>query len=164
MEIPCPLLTPTVEFAVALIEKTRLRMLKMTEDLSTEQILRIPRGFHNNLLWNLGHVVATQQILCYEKSGLPLRLPVFFLSAFRKGTHPGEWKGSMNPGDAKTWLMETVKLLREDLHGNVFVSYQPYETSAGIRLASVCDAICFDAWHESQHLGVMSALRKLVLM
>jgi hypothetical protein len=164
MEVPCPLLTPTVEFAVSLIEKTRQRMLKMTEDLSTEQILHIPGGFHNNLLWNLGHVVATQQILCYEKSGLPLRLPVFFLSPFRKGTHPGEWKGAMNPGDIKAWLIETVKLLREDLHGNVFVSCQPHETSAGIRLTSVSDAICFIAWHESQHLRVMPALRKLVLM
>ncbi|RMG65282.1 MAG: DinB family protein, partial [Bacteroidetes bacterium] len=25
----------------------------------------------NNLLWQVGHVVATQQVLCYELSALP---------------------------------------------------------------------------------------------
>ena len=163
MEIPCPLLTPTVEFAVALIEKSRERMLKLADGLTLEQLLRIPPGFRNNLLWNLGHVMVTQQLLCYERCGLPLRIPDYFLPLFRKGTHPGEWKGAMDVEDIKAWLQEAPKLLREDLHKNVFHSYAPYETSAGIPLHSISDAISFVAWHESLHLGVMTAMRKLVI-
>ena len=162
MEAPCPLITPTVEFSVALIEKTRQRMLKVVDGLSSEQLLRVPAGFRNNLLWNLGHVVATLQILCYEKSNVPLRVPTYFLAPFRKGTSPADWTGTMDLDDIETWLLESVKTLREDLHHNVFVSYEPYETSAGIRLTCISDALAFNAWHESQHLGVMTALRKLV--
>ena len=162
MEAPCPLITPTVEFSVALIEKTRQRMLKVVEGLSSEQLLRIPPGFHNNLLWNLGHVIATMQILCYEKCGVPLRVPAYFLAPFRKGTSPADWKGTIDLEDIETWLRESVKTLREDLHKNIFLHYEPYETSAGIRLTCISDALTFNAWHESQHLGVMTALRKLV--
>ena len=162
METPCPLLTPTVEFAVSLIETSRERMLKLVDGLSSEQLLRVPHGFRNNLLWNLGHVMVTQQLLCYEKCGLQLRIPDYFLPLFRKGTHPGEWKGTMDVEDIKAWLMETPKMLLEDLHKNVFHTYTRYETSAGIPLTSISDAISFVAWHESQHLGIMVAMRKLV--
>src|SRR5450756_829787 len=96
MEAPCPLITPTVEFSVSLIEKTRQRMLQIVSGVSQEQLLHIPKGFRNNLLWNFGHVVVVQQDLCYEKSGLPLRIPAYFLAPFKKGSHPGEWTGTMD--------------------------------------------------------------------
>ena len=162
MKAPCPLITPTVEFSVALIEKTRQHMLKAVEGLSSEQLLRIPAGFRNNLLWNLGHVIATMQVLCYEKCGMPWRVPVYFLAPFRKGTSPADWTGTVDLEDIENWLLESVKTLREDLHQNAFVSYEPYETSAGIRLTCISDALAYDAWHESQHLGVMTAMRNLV--
>ena len=162
MEAPCPLITPTVEFSVALIEKTRLRMLKITDGCSPEQLVRIPHGFHNNLLWNLGHVVVTLQILCYEKSSLPLSIPGYLLTPFRKGTSPAEWTGTLDVEEIKTWMLESVKTLREDLHKNAFHVYEPYETSAGIKLTCISEALAFCAWHESQHLGMMLSLKKLV--
>lgn len=163
MQAPCPLLTPTVEFAVSLIEKSRERMLQLVKGLTTEQILRIPHGFHNNLLWNLGHVLVTQQLLCYERCGLPLSIPDYLPPLFRKGTHPGEWKGTMDAEDIEAWLVETVKSLRVDLHNNAFHTYNLYETSAGIKLTCISDALSFVAWHESQHLGFMKGMSKLVL-
>jgi len=162
MEAPCPLLTPTVEFSVSLIEKTRQRMLKMAEALPPEKLLRIPAGFRNNLLWNLGHVMAVQQNLCYEKSEFPVRVPTYLLTPFRKGTHPGEWSGTMDLEDIKTWLLESVNSLREDLHKNVFAHFTPFETGTGAKIASISDALSFDAWHEAMHLGIMMSMLKLV--
>lgn len=162
MEAPCPLITPTVEFSVALIEKTRQRMLKIVEEVSPEQLLRIPHGFHNNLLWNLGHATATLQILCYEKSGLPPSVPVYLIAPFRKGTSPAQWTGTMDVEEIKVWLMESVKTLHEDLRKTAFTHYTPYETSAGVLLTCISDALSFVAWHEAQHLGIMLAMQKLV--
>ncbi len=162
MESPCPLMTPTVEFSVSLIEKNRQRMLKAVAGFPLATLIRIPPGFHNNLLWNLGHIIASQQILCYEKSGLPLRIPAYFITPFRKGSHPGQWTGTMDPEDITAWLMESVKLLREDLHKGLFHTYEPYETSSGVKLGCISDALTFCAGHEAEHLGVMLALRKLV--
>jgi hypothetical protein len=162
MEAPCPLLTPMVEFQLALLESTRNRMLACTESLNNEQLHRIPPSFHNNILWNLGHALVSQQILCYERSGLPPRIPVYFLPLFRKGTNPTQWKGSIDVAEVRSWLIESVPLLREDIRNNIFRDYAPYETSLGIVLPGFAEALAYAVAHETQHLGVIQTLRKLV--
>lgn len=159
---PCPLITPMVEFQLGLLEKTRRRMLEIAAGLTPEQLRRIPPHFHNNILWNLGHVVVTQQILCYQKSGLLLRIPVYLAPLFGKGTSPAQWTGQIDAAEITFWLTESLVLLRRDLEAHVFKTYEPYETSAGVRLAGIGDALGFVPWHESQHLGMILSLRKLV--
>ena len=43
---------------------TRKFLLKITEDLTIEQLNKIPEGFKNNIAWNLTHLLVTQQLLC----------------------------------------------------------------------------------------------------
>jgi len=43
----------------------------MIEDFSLEELNKIPEGFNNNIIWNIAHVIATQQALVYGLSGLP---------------------------------------------------------------------------------------------
>ena len=162
MNAPCPLLTPTVELLVDIISKARQHMLATAEGLTPDRLLRIPPGFRNNLLWNFGHVVVAQQRLCYDACGLPLRVPAYFPPLFRKGTSPADWTGQIDFEEVKIWMIETPKLLREDLENNRFGEFKPYDTSFGVRLAHLSDFIAFTACHENQHLGIVMALRKLV--
>ncbi len=162
MDSPCPLLTPMVEFQLSLLENTRKRMLACTESLSEAQLHRVPPKFHNNILWNLGHAIVSQQILCYERSGLPPRVPVYFLPLFRKGTNPSQWPGRIDIEEVKSWLLESLALLREDIRNNVFKTFAAYETSTGIVLPGFAEALAYAVAHETQHLGVIQTLRKLV--
>ena len=43
------------------------------DNYSLEQLNTIPSGMSNNLIWNLGHVVVSQQKLVYALSGLPMQ-------------------------------------------------------------------------------------------
>ena len=153
---------PNLEIILALLEKSRESMLKVVEGLTPHQMYVLPPGFRNNLLWNMGHALVSQQILCYEQSGLPLRVPPHYLTMFRKGTHPGQWTEAVNPDEVKAWVVETLKYLRADMAAGVFKSFAPYQTSWGVRLTNFPDALAFVAWHESQHSGAMSAMLKLV--
>lgn len=40
--------------------KTRQLLLKITENLTDEQLNKIPQGFKNNIAWNIGHLVVMQ--------------------------------------------------------------------------------------------------------
>ncbi|RZL12338.1 MAG: DinB family protein, partial [Pedobacter sp.] len=58
-----------MENILRIIKACRTKWLSTIEELSTEQMNFIPVGFKNNLAWQLGHVVVSQQILCYRLSG-----------------------------------------------------------------------------------------------
>jgi hypothetical protein len=162
---PCPLVTPLVEFQLSLLEKTRRRALEIVSALTPEQLLTVPKGFHNNILWNLGHVVASQQVLCYVKSGLAPRAPAYLMPLFGKGSSPAQWTAAhveIDVTEIKTWVLDTVSLLRADFENHAFKTYEAYETSTGMVLTNIGEALAFVLWHESMHLGVITSQRKLV--
>ena len=52
-------------------ETSRRHYLKFFDGYTLEQLNRIPEGFSNNLIWNIGHIIVSQQSLVYRLSGLP---------------------------------------------------------------------------------------------
>lgn len=162
MENPCALANPLLDFQLDLLRVGREKMLAAVEGFSAERLLKIPAGFHNNILWNLGHVVVAQQVLCYKNSGLPMRMPAYVPGFFGKGTSPATWTGKIDPEEVKSWLPETLEFLREDVARHVFKTYEPYTTSMGNRLHSFSEALAHVVWHEGLHLGVILSQRKLV--
>ena len=67
------------------VQKTiREILLKILDHHSLEQLNKIPSGFNNNLIWNIAHCIASQQVLVYKLSGLPLQVSDEFLSKYSK--------------------------------------------------------------------------------
>jgi hypothetical protein len=141
---------------------TRNNILSLLEKLSEEQIIVVPPKFNNNILWNAGHVLNSQQRLCYGLTGNPLYIPESYGPLFSKGSSPKDWKETPPIGEIKRLLMETTPLLKEDYHKGIFKNFKEYTTSYGYTLRSAEDVICFNNVHEGVHFGVMMALRKLV--
>ena len=56
------------------LKETRKLCLKIMNSFSDEALVKIPESYNNNILWNLGHLVVTQQLLHYKLSGLPLKI------------------------------------------------------------------------------------------
>ena len=44
--------------------------LDFLEKYTLEQLNKIPEGFSNNLIWNIGHIIVAQQRLVYAASNL----------------------------------------------------------------------------------------------
>jgi hypothetical protein len=145
-----------------LLNITRNNMVKLLGSVSEEQLFVIPSGFKNNMIWNAGHALNSQQKLIYGLAGLNLKVPDSFSALFSKGTSPSEWKEKPDVLEVKSLLMDTAAYLREDYQHGVFKSYKEYPTSYGFELKSIDDAIIFNNVHESLHLGTIMALKKLV--
>jgi hypothetical protein len=141
---------------------TRKNILSLIEKLSDEQLIEIPGKFNNNILWNAGHILNSQQKLCYGLTGNPLYIPESYSPLFSKGTSPKEWQKTPPIADIKKFLSETSQHLKEDYKRGIFKTFKEYTTSFGYDLKSIEDVICFNNVHEGLHLGVMMALRKLV--
>ena len=65
------------------------------EGVTPEAYLQIPAGFDNNIAWNLGHIIVTQQALHYTLSGLPTAVTRTEVAMYKTGSSPPI--GKQNP-------------------------------------------------------------------
>lgn len=142
--------------------QTRRALAALVDDLAPEARTAIPDGFNNHVLWNVGHVVATEQALTYGLSGLPIDLPDGFVADFRKGSSPRDWTRDWDYAEVRDLLLATVDRTEADYRAGRFETYREYRTTPGVVLSSVDDAVRFNLYHEGLHLGAILALRKLV--
>jgi hypothetical protein len=132
----------------------------LVSDLTADEWTRIPPGYRNNLLWNLGHVTWAQQGLCYRLAGVEPRLPQHYKNWFSKGKEPATWADTPDPEEIKAAHGNAWKDLEKDLANGHFGTFSPYTTGVGVHLATHAEAIAFNNVHEGIHLGIMIRLKK----
>lgn len=145
------------------VNRTSRKMLSSYfENYTLEQLNKIPEGFSNNLIWNIAHVVVTQQILVYKLSGLPMSISDEMAELYRKGTKPERDVTQAEADEIKALLFKTVDQVEADYNSGIFVNYQEYPTSTGFILKSAVGAIEFNNFHEGLHIGIMMSIRKFI--
>jgi DinB superfamily len=132
------------------------------DNYSLEQLNKIPEGFKNNLIWNIAHIVVTQQLLVYKFSGLPMMVSDELVQKYMKGTKPELDASQDEVDEIKSLLSKTVDQTKEDYDNGIFKNYQEYPTSTGFVLKNVEGAMAFNNFHEGLHIGILMSLRKLV--
>ena len=142
--------------------KARNLMLSLIKDLSIDQLNKIPDGFKNNIAWNIGHLVVTQQLLCYRNAGLPCLVSDQMIESYKKGTIPVEKITIQDFEEIKSLFLSLPEVFEKDYNNGLFKQYKAYPTSTGIVLSDIATAIKFNFFHEGIHLGVLMALKKLV--
>lgn len=148
--------------ALDTLRRLRQSLSGVVSGLSPEAWQTIPEGFSNNVLWNVGHVVVTAEVLTYALSGLDTNVPREYVKMFRKGTSPADWDAPPDIDGVRRWLTESPDLLEADYRAGRFETYREYTTTPGVVLASVEDGIRFNLFHEGLHIGSVLALRKFV--
>lgn len=151
-----------MSFELEILKKNRALVLKVVEGLSIEQLNKIPEGFNNNIVWNIAHMVVTQQLLCYEFSDLPISVSEVLLKSFRKGTCPEFEVSLVKYEEIKRLFSILPEQLEADYRAGIFKTYQEYTTSVAITLNDIDEAIAFNNLHEGIHLGIILSLKKLV--
>jgi uncharacterized damage-inducible protein DinB len=147
---------------IEIIRKTRAFLLEHLKDLSTEQFNQIPEGFNNNIIWNLGHMIAAQQGICYIRAGLTHPVGEDFWNQFKPGTKPGKPLDAAEIENIKNLLFTTLDQLETDYNNHIFGGYIAWSTRYSVELANIDDAITFLPFHEGLHSGCITALKRLV--
>ena len=155
--IKCEMMTENI-FQVMLQNRRNLHAI-LTKT-SKDKLLKIPKGFNNNVYWNIAHTVITQQILIYKFSGLQMRVPDNLVDKFMKGTVPDGTASDEEMMMIADFLISTAEWLIEDYNTELFKTFKEYTTSARVTLKNVDDAIAFNLFHEVLHIGQISLLLK----
>lgn len=143
-------------------ETSRNIYLKFLENYSLEQVNKIPDGFSNNIIWNAGHVIVSQQKLIYTLSGLPVSISDEMIEKYQNGSRPDGKTTQEEVDEIKKLLFSTVAQTRTDFANGLFKNFTEYQSKTGFHLGSFNDSLEFNNYHEGIHLGMIMNIKKFV--
>lgn len=152
-----------METAFRITNNVRNQFLKFIDNYSLEQLNSTPKGFSNNIIWNIGHCIATQQLLVYKLSGLPMYVSDEFIETYRNGSIPTGKTTQEEVDYIKSILFSSYEKVQEDFAKNIFVTFNEYTTkSTGFTIQNAKQALAFNNFHEGLHLGIIMQIRKFL--
>ncbi len=144
-----------------ILQVTRNNIKTIISKLNLKQLNTIPTGFNNSIAWQLGHVIATQQLLCYGLTNNAFTINNTIIDKYRKGSFPQKINQD-ELDELLNLLTVTSKKLALDYTNELFKTFSTYETSFGFTLNNIEEAIIMNNVHEGLHLGNIMALNKLI--
>ena len=146
------------------LRHVRIHLLKLIENLSTEELNRVPAGFNNNVNWNLGHMLASQQSICYSRSGLHPTIDENYFTLYQKGTKPTDPVSETDIQVLKNLFLQTIDQFGKDYDEGLFNAnpFKAWTTAYGNEILNTEDAISFDMFHEGLHRGYIMALKRVI--
>lgn len=148
-----------MDFTFDVFAKTRGLFKAYLEELSLAQLNAIPHGFNNNIIWNIGHSIVTEQILVYKLSGLKPNVSDALIEKYKKGTKPDGKTTQEEVNELKALTFSTIEHTKADFGSKIFSTFNDYTLSTtGNTLTNVNQAIQFALIHEGMHAGYILAL------
>lgn len=145
------------------VRKTRVKILEGLKDLTPAQLNKIPQGFNNNIIWNLGHMIAAQEGILYLRGGHTLRIEQNFFDSYKMGSKPERELSNSEIEDIRSLLISSLDYLETDVQAGLFQEYPNWTTRFGVEISSFEDAMDFVIFHEGLHLGCITALKKFIV-
>jgi DinB superfamily len=153
-----------METTLSIFKNNRNVYLRLLESFTLEQLNKIPQGFSNNIIWNIAHIIVTQQILVYKLSGLTLLVSGEMEELYKNGSKPTCKTTQAEVDEIKNLLLATVAKTKSDFQTpNFFTNYNEFTTkSTGFTIDSAKTALEFNNFHEGVHFGIMLQIKKFI--
>ena len=134
--------------------------LKSIGDLSDDQLLEVPEGFNNNVLWNVGHILHSHYGLTYSPCGVDSPLPDSYVQLFKGGSSPSDWSETPNIVEIMDRFKAQGKQIQEDYAAGKLTNYKKVELFEGYALENIDEALGFNIFHESIHVSTVGKMVK----
>lgn len=147
-------------FSIYAIEKTRENFLAVLDSMTLEKLNKVYPGFNNTGAWNFCHAITTSLLLTSGIAGIDTGLTPREMAKFRKGSGGS---AEVTPEEMERFrdlAKSSLEAIRNNYTTGVYSDYQPYETSYGVKLHSIEEALHFIGVHEALHLGYLMAIRR----
>jgi hypothetical protein len=144
------------------IRKTRSYVLQLVNGLTAEQLNEVPAGFNNNIIWNVGHLIASQQGICYLRAGLKAWVSEKVYLDYKPDTKPTGFLNNSEIEELKNLLLTSLDPLETDYSNNLFQNYPAWTTRYSVTITTIDEALQFLLFHEGLHTGYIMALKRVV--
>lgn len=149
-----------MHYDIDITRRNRILLEGFLDKFTLEELNKVPKGFSNNIIWNIAHCVVTQQILIYRLSNLQMNLPQEFIDRFKKGTKTERNLNQDEVNYIRSVLFLPLEQTEKDYNAGKFKTFNEYTVSTGSTLTNVDEALTFNNFHEGIHYGYILALIK----
>lgn len=136
--------------------------LSIVDAISEEAADVIPAGYNNNIRWNLGHILVSQDVFMYGPQ-CP-HMPESYPALFNMGSKPADWQGDIPSLAVLTaQFREQSARIKEDFAHRLNEELpQPFPLGNTGTIYTFGEAFLFSIYHESMHVSAIKALRKAI--
>lgn len=150
-------------YTLKYIRQIRTLFIELMSDLTIEQLNEIPDGYNNNIIWNFGHIVNTTMGLSYMRTGVDPNLQVPLLAKYNRGSKPSEVVAKEEFEELKGLAFSYLDKIEKDYANGIFKKITPFATATfRYEMETIEEVFTSITAHESFHLGVANAMKKLV--
>jgi hypothetical protein len=147
---------------IEIVRNARKYLLGMVADLTVDEFNEIPKGFNNNIIWNLAHLISTQQSACYIRAGLNLVVEERYFTQYKPDTKPTGPLDATEIDTIRKLLMSTLDQFAKDYDKNLFINYKPWTNRYDVAINNIEEMLGFLPFHEGLHLGYTMALKRVI--
>jgi len=141
---------------------TRLAILNSLAELSTEQLNQVPAGFNNNVIWNLGHMIAAQQGLFYLRAGFEMTVAQHYYDHYKTGSKPESFVSEQEIAELKQVLISSIDAFDADWTAGKFNNSPIFKNRYGVEINNREETLNFVVFHDGLHFGYIMAMKRLV--
>jgi uncharacterized damage-inducible protein DinB len=141
------------------LQSYRSYILAVLEDVTEEKAELIPQGFHNNIRWNLGHILLDQYLWIQAVTKEKVDVPELFQSWFGYGTSPRNFtEETPRMEELKALLREQPGKIRELYGDRLDEEFSPTEMG----MFTIEQVLVRTIFHEGMHLQTILDIKKLL--
>jgi hypothetical protein len=141
----------------------RNNSIKLGESVDDAALLEVPKGFNNNILWNLGHLFVATENLLFKASGRETHFPEDYPEAFGGGTSPKTWTTEPpTKEEILSELADQIKRITETFEGHLDDALPKELNIASIEMKTVGDLLEFTTLHETIHFTTIKLYNQLL--
>ncbi|MEF2965712.1 DinB family protein [Paenibacillus sp. M1] len=135
----------------------RGELLDIVSSVSAAEADNIPKGFNNNIRWNLGHVYVDQYLWLKALTKEEIPFPAKLNEWFGYGTDPSRFTDE-TPAlpELVTLLREQPEIIREKYRDRMDEEFAP--TDMG--MFTVEQVLVRTIFHEGLHIGAILAIKR----
>ncbi|WP_163103271.1 DinB family protein [Peribacillus alkalitolerans] len=144
------------------LQFVRGNTISFVKNLSMDVVGYHPEGFNNNIHWNYGHILTSNEMLLFKLAGKEYKHEDKF-TFFKGGTKPSGWEGEVTSIEELTLaLQEQEQRILETFNDCLDQPLaHPFNLGSRLPLETVRDALTFCIYHEGLHQGSIGSLLKV---
>lgn len=145
------------------VQFVRKNTLKLASALEDYVLNEVPKGFNNNILWNLGHIYVVHENLIFKASGQETVYPDGFVECFAAKTSPKDWGSSVPTKETiVSYLEEQSQRMTRAFENKLEEAIPNPITFPGFEMTTVGDLLHFGMVHETMHTTTAKLYNQLL--